>query len=140
MFDKTPATKWTEYNREKHYMIEVYHWYSEPYKDWNDGDGGNKWNVYCYIYPEHPLFKKIKANGGMWQDALNVLPLHCGVTYFEPNYKKEGRKLVITSYKIGCDYNHLYDDEFTHMTIKDVNRIKYDAKRLYEYLEDYGND
>jgi hypothetical protein len=136
MFDKTPATKWSEYNREKHFLVEICHWYSEPYKDWNDGDGGNRWNVYCYIYPEHPLFKKIKPNGGMWQDALSRLPLHRGVTYFEPNYNN----VVIASYKIGCDYNHLYSDEFTHMTIKDANRIKHDATVLYEYLENYCND
>ena len=71
------------------------------------GLGPNRWCVYAYVYPEHPLFESIDLNGGMWQSALVDLPLHGGCSFFKVHQEFGGK---VTSAQIGCDYNHYGDD------------------------------
>ena len=92
------------------------------------GRGPYGWCLYGTIGRHHPLFKEIDPNGDEYQDALGDLPLHSECTYFEAIYDKIG----VTSYKFGCDYQHLGDDHYTHRD--DPECILRDADKLYDYL------
>lgn len=93
-------------------------------------DGPNRWAVYAYIYPKHPHFAAFDGPK-MWQDATAVMPLHGGCSLLEyPMY--EG---VVSSVKIGADYNHLHDDSFAHYaTQDDAAEVFSDAAELYQWL------
>jgi len=102
-------------------------------------DGLNRWAVYAYIYPDHPMFSQFDKNGPMYQEAANLLPLHGGPSYFEA-HEHDGK---VTSYQIGADYNHLHDNRFTHIdTPEDVGGIGHfevfiDAENLFEFLQNF---
>ena len=67
----------------------------------------------------------------MWQDATSVMPLHGGASLLEyPMY--EGK---VTSVKVGADYHHLYDDDYTHYATKeDAGSVFDDAEELFRWL------
>jgi len=102
-------------------------------KAWLSGDKW-MWNVYAYIFDNHPLFLKPEIAKG--------LPLNCGCTFDEIttslpaegikyNWQKIKRKLVV-----GSDYAHIYDDHENHPSPVygvPVN-ILADAKELAEAL------
>jgi hypothetical protein len=92
--------------------------------------GPNRWNVYAYIYPEHPHFAKFDGPD-MWQEAATAMPLHKYPSLLEyPMY--EGK---VTSVKVGSDYHHLHDDRFTHYaTEADAREVFEDARRLFDWL------
>lgn len=97
-------------------------------------DGGHRWYVYAYIYPGHPLFNKFQPNGGMIQEATNLIQCHGYCSFFSPYYDDNGNKII--SYKVGWDYNHLHDNDFTHMTTKEEAwRVFMDAEHLFAQLE-----
>jgi len=107
-----------------------------------DSEGGNRWCVYAYIYPKHPLFSKIEPDGGMFQDSTSNLPLHCGASYFEPHYylNHESKKVELTSFQIGADYNHLHDTHYTRMeTREEAYQVFADAEELFDYLSTTAN-
>jgi hypothetical protein len=93
--------------------------------------GPHRWCVYAYIYPKHPHFANFNGPR-MWQDATRDLPLHGGASLLDyPMY--EGK---VTSAKVGADYNHLGDTEFTHMATKeDAAEIFVDAECLFAWLQ-----
>lgn len=92
----------------------------------------HRWCVYAYIYPNHPLFKKIKGES-TFQGALGALPLHGGCSYLQRHYS-HARKC--TSVQIGADYNHLYDERYTFMATKeDAVSVFNDAEELFELLD-----
>ena len=116
------------------FIVQAKHWVELSYKGMQAfNDGRNRWAIYAYIYPKHKLFAEIKADGGMWQDAFNDLPLHRGCSYFKRHIDDESGKT--TSYQIGCDYNHHGDDEFTYMKDeRDAWGVLEDARRLFKVL------
>lgn len=96
--------------------------------------GKYRWCIYAYIYPKHPRFNLIDKNGPMYQPACDDLPLHGGPSYFQSHLNNDGK---ITSYQIGCDYNHLHDNYFTFIATKeDATEIFSDAKILFNFLEE----
>jgi hypothetical protein len=94
------------------------------------GEGPHIWCVYAYIYPEHPHFAAFNGPH-MWQDAASMMPFHRGPSYLDyPTH--EGK---VTSVKVGADYNHLYDDRFTHYaTAEDAYSVFSDAQDLHYWL------
>ena len=95
------------------------------------GDGPNRWCVYAYIYPKHPYFSEFDQAGPMYQNAASAMPLHGGPSLLEfPMY--DGK---VSSAKVGADYNHIYDDAFTHYATKDdAYEVFRDAEKLFDWL------
>ena len=105
-------------------------------KCWRNGDKW-MWNVYAYIFDNHPLFSK--------PGLAKVLPFNCGCTFdeivtSEPSegikydWQKTKRKLVV-----GSDYAHIHDDYENHPSpIHGVpGNILFDAKELVDALLSY---
>ena len=92
--------------------------------------GPNRWAVYAYIYPDHPIFNSFDGPD-MFQYAASTMPLHGGCSFLRyPMYKS-----VITSVKVGADYNHLYDDNFGYYETKDeAYEVFNDAAQLFQWL------
>jgi hypothetical protein len=96
-----------------------------------DNLGPNRWAVYAYIYPTHKLFTKFNGSD-IFQDATSELPLHGGPSFLKFNYDSTGVK---QSVQVGADYNHLWDDIFSHYKTKnDAPEVFVDAIKLFEYL------
>lgn len=98
--------------------------------------GANCWNVYAYIYPEHPLFEKLSAHtSGDNSESYGLtgsMPLHGGQTFFELNYGADNK---VESVQVGCDYMHLGDDRFNgYATREDACEVFSDAEDLHAYL------
>jgi len=103
-----------------------------------DDRGINRWAVYAYIYPNHPLFKTFTGDD-MFQDAAQKLPLHggCmgGVSFLEWHHK-DGKPCSV---QVGGDYDHLHDRCFTHYaTAEEAGEVFQDADRLFNYLQKGG--
>lgn len=97
-----------------------------------DNLGPNRWAVYAYIYPNHACFSRFD-DSGMHQDASRALHFHGGPSFFQFHYDKTGAKQSI---QVGADYNHLYDEEYSHYATKDdAAEVFDDAVQLYAYLQ-----
>lgn len=96
-----------------------------------DIGGPNRWAVYAYIYPDHPHFKAFSGDR-IWQDATNVMPLHCGCSLL--NYPMFDGK--VTSVQVGADYQHLHDDFTRFETDSDAWEVFQDANELFEWLQE----
>jgi len=63
----------------------------------------------------------------------NYFDFHWGITYYEKLFDNMGQ---LTGVKIGCDYNHLHDDEMSYR----VEDIRNDLKRCVEkFVECFPN-
>lgn len=121
-----------------HFLVVVKHYIDNP-SEWaiaNLGvnEGPNRWNVYAYIYPGHPLFKKFFVRSrGSWPDICYQIPyLHGGVSYF---HKHLNEKRKVSSYQVGSDYHHLHDNYFTYLEKpEEAEEVFQDAERLYDWL------
>jgi len=87
------------------------------------------WNYYVYIpeqlaldFPSLWLEDQLKDWGithDYYKPAFNEADWHGGVTYYKKYDNIPGRRVV----EIGCDFNHLYDqDRREHYTIESVAR------------------
>ncbi len=95
-------------------------------------NGPNGWCIYAYLYPAHPHFAKFEGRD-IWQAATECMPLHGGCTYLD--YPMSDGK--VTSVKVGCDYNHLHDEHYTHCATKDEAwDIFDDAEDLFNWLQE----
>ncbi len=114
------------------FAVEIHHWNADldPKYNYNNEDGGHRWNVYAYIYPTHWHFKEFKSNLTMFQEAALVLPIH-GHSMLEYHKKKDGE---IMSVQVGGDYNHLHDQGYTFMDESQFYVIERDANELIEWL------
>jgi hypothetical protein len=114
-----PSYEWT---------IEKTRLFSVTVRSWHTGDGFG-WNVYAYIFEEHPLFNNLEA-------AYN-LPFHGGCTYQQiitttpPEMTYDWQK-EYKSLKVGSDYQHYMDDHF--MLCDPANGIPYEIMRDAETL------
>ena len=92
----------------------------------------NKWFVYFYVYPEHPLFEKLTKES-IYSPGLEKVYLHGGCT-FSSWYCSTGG--TIESKKYGCDYLHLGDERYEAMECaEDAHGIFTDAEFLHENLQ-----
>lgn len=94
-------------------------------------DGGpNRWCVYAYIYPAHPLFGEFKG-GGFFQEAACKLPLHCYCSFLTYHRNESD----VTSIQVGADYGHIDDWAYTlESTPEEASGVFRDALRLFEFL------
>lgn len=115
----------------------------EGYVDEMRDMGPHRWCVYVYVYPTHPFFKRIAddlaapvAEGeykSFYPNMAGYLPLHGGCTFFHVH---RNEKNEITSYQIGCDYNHYMDEHYTHLAdMDDAFSVFRDAEELKAYME-----
>ena len=68
-------------------------------------------------------------------DLLSNLDFHGGITFYKKEYSVEGQRVV----KIGCDYNHDFDQERNYT----LENIVSDVKRTIEDFHskvDYGGE
>ena len=101
----------------------------------SDNLGPNRWTVYAYIYPDHPIFTEFKGER-FSQPAAVTLPFHGGVSFLNYYYDKYGHATCI---QVGGDYNHLYDDRFSyHETREDAYEVFRDGEILANYLDEYN--
>jgi hypothetical protein len=116
------------------FLIEVVRWSSPEYsQDYTEILGQKQhWNVYAYIYPEHPLFDKLdKTHSNWYNQPIHHLNFHCGCTFMQWYVNEKGE---FTSAKLGSDYGH-YRDNFEHISTKeDAWQVFGDAKTLYNQL------
>lgn len=114
----------------KNFLVVVKH-HTAGVSEIDRSDYGHRWNVYAYIYPDHPHFAKFEGPQ-MWQDAACAMPLHGGPSFLRyPMF--DGK---VTAVHVGCDYHHLHDDDFTRMaTAGEAAEVFADAERLYKWLE-----
>ena len=98
------------------------------------GEGVNIWNIYVYIYPNHSLFDSFDIDGGMWQEAASSLIMHGSPSYFTAHKADLSDVNKITAFQIGCDYNHLHDENYTFMDVDQIDSFKRDAGRLFNQL------
>ena len=114
--------------RGKHFTIEISH---HKVEQRDEDDGGNRWCVYAYIYPEHPHFVSFNGNS-MWQDAALASPLHGGPSYLQWHRDNDGN---FTSIQVGADYNHLGDEHHSfNETAEDARSVFHDADELFDWL------
>lgn len=123
------------------FAVEISRHFVEPRE--HHQDGGNRWAIYVYIYPQHPLFETFVkdkwAAGSIFHPNLMDIPFHCGQSYAQI-WKNEGGG--VASIQIGCDYHHEYDERYTFMaTEEDAASVFEDAERLIERFQDdrYSN-
>lgn len=101
----------------------------------NRDEGIHRWDIYVYIFPKHPLFNDLVDVTRIFDDKLSILPLHCGCSFLMKHYACDGS---VNSIQIGCDYNHLYDNDYTFIeTQEDAYSIFRDAEELYNVLDGY---
>lgn len=137
---------WRMPNHDAGFTLEIVRWESPAIEtpDWSK-PLEYKWNLYAYIYREHPLFGEFSFNSREYLEKSVVMdmPFHGGCTFLEYNYVDHegyGEKEKVyeipekVSVKIGCDYSH-YGDEWYEAT-KDIEYtgIIDDANVLAEYL------
>lgn len=132
MEEKNPLDAWDHKDvwrrRGKDFSIEVTRHAVKPVDYW---EGPHRWNVYAYIYPNHPHFATF-SGPSIFQDATTCMHFHRGCSFLEyPMY--DGK---VTSVKVGSDYHHLNDDRFTHFAAPlDAYEVFCDADRLFEQLQ-----
>ncbi len=115
--------------RKKTFTVEVYHSTDSPRGHF----GGNYWHIYVFIYPGHPLFSQLEPNEDVCQELSKKIPFHRSASFFHAHCTSKGE---VTSYQIGCDYRHLYDEAYSFMeTEEEAAPVFADAEKLLEYLE-----
>lgn len=117
---------WTR--KGKHFAVEItrHSVALEPIGD----EGTQRWCVYGYIYPQHPLFAKFEGDS-IHQVATQDLPLHCGCTYLRWHRDHDGS---VCSVQVGADYNHLHDEQYTHAPTLADSGVERDANQLFDHL------
>lgn len=94
-------------------------------------EGPNRWAVYAYIYPKHPLFGTFDGEH-IYQQATESLPFHCGCSFVRKHLSADG---VVQSYQAGADYHHYGDEHFTHFATKEeAHEVFIDAEMLFNRL------
>lgn len=116
------------------FCVEVSH-HSVPLSSISPELGEHRWCVYAYIYPDHPHFAKFDGSDSFFQDACQELPLHGGVisnaSYLRYHYTTDGK---MTCVQVGQDYNHLHDEQFTHLAPAKAAVVLFDGDRLFRWL------
>ena len=121
--------------RGKGFCVEVSRHEVKP-TDERDDRGRFRWCVYAYIYPTHQLFQAAMdyMTPGSNEDAIRALTMHGGVT-LKHVIMMDGDRTEVSSVQLGCNYNHLDDERFTHYETKeDAVCVFLDANMLFNEL------
>lgn len=92
---------------------------------WGGYNNTNNWNVYCYIYPEHPYFDKV------CNKETDFLYFHRGISFREVHRDNNNN---ITSIQLGSDYQHMFDEFSSINNFEEATDIVRDAEKLYNQL------
>lgn len=68
-----------------------------------------------------------------WREASVDISMHWGITFYEPTFNDKGEVIAV---KIGCDYNHLYDEGRSY----NENYLLADAKNTIDEIIDLFPD
>lgn len=118
------------WRRGKDFLVQVKRSDVTPY---GLDDGGQRWCVYVFIYPKHPHFTEFDGTESMLQPAACALPGHSYPSFCRIH--ADNKSGSITSYQVGWDYNHLYDQRFTEIaTAEDAVEVFKDAELVFEWL------
>ena len=116
----------------KNFLVQISRHGESRSEDDYSPEGPHRWCVYAYIYPKHPRFAKFEGSA-MWQAAATALPMHGGPSLLTLHYGDDGKVLSV---QVGCDYNHLHDDGYTHLaTAEQAWSVFNDADELFDYLQ-----
>lgn len=112
----------------KGYTVEVRCW------PWSGTEWA--WNVYAHVFPDHPLFE----NPNM---LIDLAPLSGGCTLGQEKtimpiggVKYDWQKIE-KSLTVGCDYKHIWDDDYSMFGPERgiPKKIEMDALELARWLE-----
>ena len=94
--------------------------------------GPYRWCLYAYIFPNSSLFEVLLAKGDDYYKYPSRVheQFHGGLTYTRFDY--DGLRNV-EAIKIGCDYNHLGDEQHTYEP--DEGTYLDDAEKVVRWLE-----
>ena len=90
------------------------------------GSSGNHWTIYISIFKNHPYYDNWKT-----PEDLAFLKAHSGLVKLEEVFSENGSVI-----RFGCDYDHIYDQEFTFMEPEDFanSEVQADALRMFDLL------
>ena len=111
------------------FCVVVKHWTEDSFMD---NEGPNRWGVYAYLYPKHPMFAEFKTDDILQPPAFE-LPMHGGPSLFRRNWTNDGE--TCCSVEIGADYHHYGDEGYTHDETGES--VLADARELIEWLAAY---
>jgi len=117
--------------RGKNFTVEIKHWKHARYTHEHEIEPEvNRWNVYAYIFPKHPIFNEI--NEKLFDNDIGGV-FHCGLSYNTWKYDEDGQ---ITCKQLGSDYQHLHDNYESTSDIYSTP-CQTDAQELFEHLAEY---
>lgn len=121
---------WRYYGKQNSYMVEIVrsNYLKRDLEDEARNGAKNTWNIYTYIYYNHPLFKEFASLVSAGDTFLNF---HGGCNYMRKHRNDAGE---IVSVQLGCDFNHLHDDERYYETLEEVPTVEFNAVQLYKRL------
>lgn len=112
--------------RSADFCVTVTRHVAEPH----DGCGIHRWCVYVYCYTEHHLFSDWVRRESMGDFGDTPLNWYASFRRIWTNEAGEP-----ASVQVGADYNHLGDDEMTHVErAEDAGRVFRDAARLFDWM------
>lgn len=114
------------------FMVEICHWKNPdsfvfPIE--------NKWNVYAYVYDNHPSFDLITSES-LFDYGSVVFPLHSGASYHRWLFDKNGKCIYK---KTGSDYGHAWDEKYIGIDkLEYAYQVVRDAKELFDFMESFN--
>ncbi len=113
----------------KSFNVIVTHWHTDGYPDVGIAPEEH-WCLYVIIGNTHPLFERACDNGKDqygYDHGNEIYPnWHGGCTFYDKQK---------TYVKIGCDYQHVWDEQYWSCTEMPVD-IENDARDLFKFFED----
>jgi hypothetical protein len=125
-------TDWS--NRKSWYMRSLTH--TVEVVMWTTGESSNRgpyrWNVYAYIFDNHPYYRQIDPVGSHLQAAVLAMPWHGLPSWFCAKMKLHNH---LQHLEIGSDYNHSGDERFTYAgSANEAAEVFRDARQLFDWL------
>lgn len=102
-------------------------------------DGGQRWNVYAFIFPQHPVFAKFDLKSDdIWQPAAVAMPFHSGPSFIRRHFDQSGG---VSCIQVGSDYNQDMDERYRWAeTPEQAMGVFSDAIDLITYLLEYKDE
>lgn len=100
---------------------------------WQDSQGKDIWNYYLYIYEKmisDSLDTSDMVNNNIYHPLAKAIEFHFGCTYANVIESNVGKL-----FKLGCDYNHLWDEGCTYSVDIVMNDAIYAIDSLYENIK-----
>ena len=116
------------YTYGKDFCMEIVHWVKSY--------GANAWNIYVYLYSDHPTFDKVDLTA--FYPEVEEISWHGGCTFMEVIYNRDGTKK--RAIKLGCDYCHYGDERFeAAINLAEAPEVLADANRIFQKLQEIAN-